>query len=35
MQARDGVLKGARRRVGDGVNIQIWQHRWLPIERGW
>ena len=34
MQARDGVLKGARWRVGDGVNIQIWQHRWLPIEGG-
>ena len=34
MQARDGVLKGARWRVSDGVNIQIWQHRWLPIEGG-
>ena len=34
MQTRDGVLKGARWRVGNGVNIQIWQHRWLPIEGG-
>ena len=34
MQARDGVLKGARWRVSDGVNIQIWQHRWLLIEGG-
>ena len=33
-QAREGVLKGARWRVGDGKNILIWQHCWLPTAGG-
>ena len=32
LQAHEGVLRGARWRVGDGQNIHIWQHRWLPSE---
>ena len=29
LQAREGVLRGARWRVGNGKDISIWQHRWL------
>lgn len=34
MKAREGVLRGAKWRVGDGMNINIWRHKWLPSERG-
>ena len=34
LQAREGILRGARWRVGDGMNIDIWRHRWLPSEWG-
>ena len=34
LQAREGVLRGARWRVGDVQSIHIWQHRWLPSEGG-
>lgn len=34
MQTRVGVLRGARWRVGDGKDINIWKHRWLPSEGG-
>ena len=34
LQAREGVLRGARWRVGDGRDIKIWSDRWLPFEGG-
>nr|POE80999.1 putative ribonuclease h protein [Quercus suber] len=34
LQTRERVLKGARWRVGDGTNISIWQHYWLPTAGG-
>ena len=30
LQSRDVIHKGAVWRVGDGQNIDIWSHRWLP-----
>ncbi|XP_050290614.1 uncharacterized protein LOC126728906 [Quercus robur] len=30
MLARDVISNGALWRIGDGKDIQIWQHRWLP-----
>ena len=34
LQAREGVLRGARWRLGNGKDISIWQHHWLPSEGG-
>ena len=34
LQAREGVLKGARWRVHNGKDISIWQHCWLPSKGG-
>ena len=34
LQVREGVLKGARWSVGNGKDISIWQHRWLPSTGG-
>ena len=30
LKGRDVIQRGARRRVGDGKSINIWQHRWIP-----
>ena len=30
MQAREVIQKGAIWRVGDGLSIKVWEHRWLP-----
>ena len=30
LQAREVILKGAIWRVGDGVSVNIWEHKWLP-----
>ena len=34
LQAREVILKGARWRIGDGVDINIWTHRWLDSSGG-
>lgn len=34
MQARGVISNGARWRIGDGKDICIWQHRWLPSPKG-
>ena len=34
IQAREGVLRGARWRVGDGRDIKIWSDHWLPFDGG-
>ena len=30
MQVRGVISNGARWRIGNGKDIRIWQHRWLP-----
>ena len=30
MQAKEVITKGAIWRVGDGLSIKVWEHRWLP-----
>lgn len=32
LQGRDVIQRGSRWRVGDGREIKIWQHHWLPIK---
>ena len=32
LQSQEGVLRGARWRVGDGRDINIWSDRWLPFD---
>ena len=30
MQAREVIQKGVIWRVGDGLSIKVWEHKWLP-----
>ena len=32
LKGREVIKMGARFRVGNGKNIKIWQHHWLPIK---
>ena len=32
LKGREVIQMGARFRVGNGKNIKIWQHHWLPIK---
>ena len=34
MQVREVISNGARWRIGDGKDIWIWQHHWIPSSEG-